>query len=124
MKIKTPIIFLLLLAACNSPKKEGQIKVKGVYVSTYESEYSRAMDTIEISPLKENADTYYYIRRTGYHRIANGVLGPYHYNTENSTCVFDKRKAQLNEQKHGRVYFLSDNGSILISNNSIYRRIQ
>lgn len=122
MKSKLSIISAIVFVACNNP--ENNVLVKGTYITTYQSEFSKAMDTVEIRPLNEAANTFSYTRRTGYQRISNGIVGPYQYETENSTCVFDKATAQLNEQKHGRIYTFSSDGNSLVSGGSVYKRIQ
>lgn len=122
MKSRIAIILAFVFTACNSSKNNASIK--GIYVTSYQSEFSKAMDTLEITPLNEDANTYNYIRRTGYKKISNGVAGPYQYETENSTCVFDKATAQLNEQRHGRIYSFSGDGNSLVSGGSVYKRIQ
>ncbi len=125
MKVKTMIILsFMLLAACNSENRKKHNWVKGVYVTHYENEYSKAIDTIEITPLNEKAGTFHYARRTGYRRKSNGAAGPHQYKTEHSTCVYNEATAQLHEQRHGRVYSISADGESLTSGNSIYKRIQ
>lgn len=124
MKSKLSIIPVLLLTACGLNNNESKITVQGVYVTQFETEYSKAMDTIEITPLNSEAGTFHYVRRVGYRRISNGVLGPVEHKTEASTCVFNENTAQLNEQRHGRIYSLSPDGNQLVSGNSIYKKIQ
>lgn len=95
-----------------------------MYVTRLETEYNKGMDTIEITPLNREAGTFNYVRRVGYRRISNGVLGPLEHTTENSTCIFDQETAELNEQRHGRIYSLSPDGNQLVFGKSIYKRIQ
>lgn len=123
MKNKTFIILLFVLVSCTQNNDKSS-SVKGVYVTTYRKEYSNAMDTMEITPLNEKTNSYTYTRRTGFQRISNGFLGPHQYEIENSTCVYDERTAQLNEQRHGRIYSFSADGNTLVSGNSVYKRIQ
>lgn len=124
MKSKLSIIFVLVFAACGTSKIEKKTTVQGIYVTQFETEYSKAMDTIEITPLNSEAGTFNYVRRVGYRRITNGILGPIEHKTEASTCVFNEHTAQLNEQSHGRIYSLTSDGNQLVSGNSIYKRIQ
>jgi hypothetical protein len=124
MKNKIAIILVLAFAACSCERTEKKSSVQGLYVTRYESEYSKAMDTIEITALHKDAGTFNYVRRTGFRRISNGVLGPVEYKIENSTCGFNEKTSQLNEQRHGRIYSLSGDGKQLVSGSSIYQRIQ
>ena len=125
MKSKFPIIFVVcFFAACGNSKNEKKTTVQGLYVTQFETEYSKGMDTIEITPLNSKAGTFNYVHRVGYRRISNGVLGHVEHKTENSTCVFNESTAQLNEQRHGRIYSLSPDGNQLVFGNSIYRRIE
>ena len=124
MKNKLTIILLLLFTACGDNKNEENATVSGLYVARLETEYNKGMDTIEITPLNSEAGTFHYVRRVGYRRISNGVLGPVEHKTETSTCVFNQETAQLNEQRHGRIYSLSSDGNQLVFGKSIYKRIQ
>ena len=124
MKSKAVIILFFVVTACNSIRDKKRLSVQGVYVTRYEGEYSKAMDTIEITPLNNEAGTFHYTRRIGYRRISNGVLGWMEHKTEVSTCVFNEQTAQLNEQRYGRIYSFSNDGNRLIAGNSIYKRIQ
>ncbi len=123
MKRKFSIIFVLLFSACGNSKNEKKTTVQGLYVTQFETEYSKGMDTIEITPLNSEAGTFHYVHRISYRRISNGLLGPVEHKTENSTCVFNENTAQLNEQRHGRIYSLSQDGNQLVFGNSVYRRI-
>lgn len=124
MKSKLSIIFALLFAACSNNKNEKNATVSGLYVVRLKTEYNMGMDTIEITPLNNEAGTFNYVRRVGYRRIFNGVLGPMEHKTETSTCLFNQETAQLHEQRHGRIYSLSSDGNQLVFGNSIYKRIQ
>lgn len=124
MKSKAMLILVVVFVACNSERNEKRLSVQGVYVTTYETEYSKGMDTIEITPLNSEAGTFHYVRRVGFRRLSNGVLGPKEHKTEASTCVFNENTAQLNEQRHGRIYSLSPDGDQLVLENSIYKKIQ
>lgn len=124
MKIKAIIIVFFAFTACNNEREKKNLSVQGVFVTTYESEYSKAIDTIEITPLNPGAGTFNYVRRTTYRRLSNGVPGPLEHKAENSICVFNENTAQLNEQRHGRIYSLSSDGNQLHSVNSVYNRIQ
>lgn len=118
------ILFVFAFIGCNSEQNKNDTTVTGTYVTTYQTEYSKARDTLEITTLNNKGHTYHYTRRTGFRKISNGVLGPYQYKTENSSCVYDKATAQINEQRHGRIYSFSSDGNSLVSGNSVYRRIR
>ena len=124
MKSKIVIILSFALAACSNEQKTKKDSIQGLYVTNYESEYSKAMDTIEITPVNKNAGTFNYIRRIGYRRVSNGNIGSVEYKTETSTCVFDENTSQLNEQKYGRVYSLSTDGNQVVCGSSVYKRIR
>lgn len=124
MKSKIAVVIVFVSVACNISQNKSSALIQGVFVTTYQSEYSKAMDTLEITPLNESSNVYNYTRRTGFQRISNGVPAPKQYETEKSTCVYDNATAQLNEQSHGRIYSLSGDGNSLVSGHSIYKRIQ
>lgn len=98
--------------------------IQGLYVSTFETEYSKGMDTIEITPLNSEAGTFFYVRRVGYRRILNHAFSPLKHEMENSICVFNPNSAQLSEQRHGRIYSFSSDGEELVSGSSVYKRIR
>lgn len=124
MKSKIAVILVLFFAACGINKNEKKATVQGLYVTRFETEYSKGMDTIEITPLNSETGTFHYVHRVGFRRISNGTLGLPEHKIENSTCVFNENTAQLNEQSHGRIYSLTSDGNELVSGNSIYKRIQ
>jgi len=124
MKNKLFIIFVFLFTACSNNKNVKKATIQGIYVTRLETEYNKGVDTIEITPLNSETRTFNYVRRVGYRRISNGVLGPLEHTTENSTCLFNEETAQLNEQRHGRIYSLSPDGNELVFGKSIYKRIQ
>lgn len=124
MNHKIAILCALVFAGCKGQNSDAKASVEGIYVTGYENEYSRGRDTIQIIPLNAEANTFFYVRRVGYRRLSNGVLGPHKFERDSSTCVFNQATAQLSEQSHGRVYSLSKDGNSLISGNSVYKRIQ
>jgi hypothetical protein len=124
MKSKVLIISFFALAACHSKSKKETLSVQGLYVGQYETEYSKGRDTIEIKPINSNAGTFHFIRRVGYQRISNGLLGQLEHKADSTTCVFTKENAQLMEQRHGNRYFLSADGKQLVFGNTFYKRIQ
>lgn len=87
MKNKIAIVSALVFAACNNPEIKNNVLVKGTYVTSYQSEFSKAMDTVEIRPLNEAANTYSYTRRTGYQRISNGIGAPSTRNRKFDLCI-------------------------------------
>jgi hypothetical protein len=113
-----------LFTACGNNKNQKKATIQGLYVTRLETEYSKGVDSIEITPLNSEAGTFHYVRRVGYRRIFNGVLGPMEHETEVSTCVFNQETAQLNEQRHGRIYSLSSDGNQLVFGKYIYKKIQ
>ena len=124
MKSKLLVLSFLTFTACGNQKDGKESSIEGRYVTSYQSEYSKAMDTIEIFPLNKDANTFYYVRRSGYRRISNGVLGPYEHKIDSSTCIYNPSTGELSEQQHGRVYSLSWDRKQLVSGSSVYKRIQ
>lgn len=121
MKSKILIISVWVFSACNE-SGYSKLKIEGIYVSSYESEFGKAMDTIIIAPL--NRGMFYLVRRVGYRRIVNGKQGAYEHSTDSSICSFNETTAQLQEQRHGRVYALARGGKELVMGGSAYKRIQ
>lgn len=123
MKNRILFILIVVVTACSNENDAPKIRVQGMYVTPFETEYSKGMDTIEVIPINEDAGTFKYVRRIGYKRISGGIPGKYEYKVENSTCVFNKNTSQLSEERYGRIYALSRGGNELVMGKSVYRRI-
>jgi hypothetical protein len=124
MKDSIKFILLFVLAACSNEQTGRKFPIQGVYVTAYETEYHKGIDTIEVTAINKEAGTFYYVRRIGFRRISDGKLGPLEHKMESSTCLYDESTAQIQEQRYGRVYSFSSDGKQIISGKLTYKRIQ
>ncbi len=125
---KTYGLWLLagLLTACggNEELKSTKSKISGTYVHQAQSEYSKAMDTLIVTPYDANAGTFIILRRAGFNRIKNGKLQPKETKQERMITVWDEETHQLQELKEGKLYTFSYSGQELLAGTAKYRKIK
>ena len=116
----------VLLTACggNDEVKGTKSKISGTYVHQAESEYSKAMDTLIVTPYDAKAGTFIILRRTGYNRIKNGKLQPKETKQERMITVWDEETHQLQEVKEGKLYTFPSTGKQLLVGTAEYRKIE
>ncbi len=125
-KIYGVLFSAVLLTACggNDEVKSTKSKISGTYVHQAESEYSKAMDTLIVTPYDAKAGTFIIIRRTGYNKIKNGKLQPKETKQERMITVWDEETHQLQEVKEGKLYTFSYTGLELLAGTAKYRKIE
>ena len=127
MKKTYGLLFLAVLStACGENENVAGKKstINGIYVHQAESEYSKAMDTLIITPYDAKAGTFIIMRRTGFHRIKDGKLQPKENKLERMISVWDEETHQLQELKGGKLYTFPDSGRELLAGTAKYLRIE
>jgi hypothetical protein len=109
LKILLLIGCTLIIVACNRKNST----ISGVYVMSFNNEYSMATDTIVIEVYNSGANTYQVERRDGYHRIREGKILPKEFRKERWMAIFDKDKMILQESAFGRQIYIRGNVSSL-----------
>ena len=115
-----------LLTACGRNEEIAGTKsgISGTYVRQAESEFSKAMDTLVVTPYDANAGTFIILRRTGFHRIKDGKLQPKENRQERMITVWDEDTHQLQELKAGKLYTFPANGTELLAGTAKYWKIK
>lgn len=127
MKKTYGLLFLaVLLTACGGNEEAANAKsaISGTYVHHAESEYSKAMDTLIITPYDAKAGTFIIMRKTGFHRIKDGKLQPKENKLERMISVWDEETHQLQELKGGKLYTFPDSGRELLAGTAKYLKIE
>lgn len=116
----------VLITACGGNQEVVNTKssISGSYVRQAESEYSKAMDTLIITPYDANAGTFIILRRTGFHRIKDGKLQPQEKKQERMVSVWDEDTHQLQELKEGKLYTFPAGGRELLAGTAKYKKIE
>ncbi len=119
-------ILAVLLTACGGNEEAGGTKstISGTYVRQAESEYSKAMDTLIVTPYDAKAGTFIILKKTGFHRIINGKLQPKENKQDRMISVWDEETHQLQELKEGRIYTFPSSGIELLAGTAKYRKVE
>ncbi len=120
------LLLSVVLTACggNGEVAGAKSTITGTYVRQAESEYSKAMDTLIITPYDAKAGTFIIIQRTGFHRIKDGRLQPKENKQERMITVWDEETHQLQELKKGKLYTFPATGRELLAGTSKYLKIE
>lgn len=125
---KTYVLLLLsvVLTACGGNEEVAGTKsiITGTYVRQAEGEYSKAMDTLVVTPYDAKAGTFIIMRRTAFHRIKEGKLQPKENKQERMITVWDEETHQLQELKEGKLYTFPANGNELLAGTAKYLKIK
>lgn len=116
----------VLLTACGENEEVESTKsiINGTYVRQAEGEYSKAMDTLIVTPYDAKAGTFIIMRRTGFQRIKDGRLQPKENKQERMITVWDEETHQLQELKAGKLYTFPSTGKELLAGTAKYLKIE
>ena len=126
-KVYGLLLLSVVLTACGEDEEvvagtKGTIS--GTYMRQSESEYSKAMDTLIVTPYDAKAGTFIILRRTGFHRIKDGKLQPKENKLERMITVWDEETHQLQELKEGKLYTFPSTGKELLAGTAKYLKIE
>ncbi len=110
------------LSACNNDRDNIKAFIPGTYTKEAKSEYSRANDTLTITPLGGNA--YLIVQSTGYQSIKNGKPLSKHYKVHKLTGIYDPQKQVMDETTIGRIFIFSPEKKLLLVNSAEYRKVK
>ncbi len=120
------LLLSVVLTACGGDEDVAatKSKISGTYVRQAESEYSKALDTLIVTPYDAKAGTFIILRRTSFNRIKDGKLQPKENKHERMITVWDEETHQLQELKEGKLYTFSYSGRQLLTGTSKYLKIE
>ena len=96
--------------------------IPGTYVNSAGGEFSIASDTLVLELVEGN--NYVVHRRTGYHLIAEGKVGPRENETEQWSCIYDESKKTLLETRKGKIIsFYPEKGALLVGRR-VYEKVK
>ena len=96
--------------------------IPGMYVKTFEAEFSKGVDTISIEPF--SSSTYTIIRKATYQRIENGRLNPPERKVEKMTALYDEKDEVLKETKKGLIISYDPLRKTLLIGRGVYEKIK
>jgi hypothetical protein len=96
--------------------------IEGTYVNSAGGEFSIASDTLVLEQIDGN--NYVVHRRTGYHLISEGKVGPKEHETEEWSCVYSQDTKTLTESRHGKIIsFFPEKGALQVGRR-VYEKIK
>ncbi len=119
-KILLALGLSLGLAGCLVDKVKDFIP--GTYVNSAGGEFSIASDTLVLELVEAN--NYLVHRRTGYHLIAEGKVGPREHETEEWSCVYDESKKTLLETRKGKIISFYPERNALQVGQRVYDKVK
>ncbi len=122
---KVAAIAAFIFAGCKNFSAEKITDfIPGVYVKHIQGEYSEGYDTLQISKVIDDADSYTVIRNTTYQRMINGKIKPPEHKTEKWFTLYDEKSKVLVEQKKGKILsFIPEKNQLLVGS-SAYEKIK
>lgn len=115
-----PFIFSCSLSTHKDANKR---LIEGVYTVQVKGEAGIADDTLIVKPVTNQKDIYVIERRVGYQRSTEKGLKPKEWKQEKATAIWNAGTSQLVDQKRGRVYFLSIDGTQMLIGTKTYSKI-
>ncbi len=119
------LLLSIALGACRGDDDVAGTKstISGTYIRRAESDYSKTMDTLIVTPYDTKAGTFIILRKTGFHRIKDGKLQPKEKKQERMITVWDEETHQLQELKEGKLYTFPATGTELLAGTAKYRKV-
>ncbi|WP_121356766.1 hypothetical protein [Flavisolibacter nicotianae] len=117
------LVIPVVLSCGNTSSQLPGRTVEGNYVAQSKSEFSVADDTLSINAIAGQQSMYSIKRSVSYQRVTEKGTRPKESKQEFATAIWEPQSSQLKEQKHGRVYSLSADGSQLMIGTMIYTKI-
>jgi hypothetical protein len=122
------ILFLLVgcLSACGTRSTDDTVRqfIPGKYVRKIENEFSVANDTLYISVLSKQGNSYRIEKRTSFHRLAQSARVAPSAKSESWTAVYNESEKVLRETVKGKVLaFLPERNAMLLGT-SEYQKIE
>jgi len=120
--IKTLLGLGLSLGLVSCTSDEVKDFIPGIYVNSAGGKFSIASDTLVLELVEGN--NYQVFRRTGYHLIRDGKVGPREYKTEIWTCAYSQATKTLTESRLGKIISFYPENSALQVGRRVYEKLK
>ena len=115
------ISIFLFAASCNSPKNDTTLT--GVYTASYEHEFGKTEDTLNVTKPNEGNSVYQISRHSGVIKKLDGKEFPKELLIETWSLEYNADKQTLTELGQGRVLIWDSNRLILQFGKNKYKKI-
>ncbi len=115
------ICVLLFITSCNNVQTKNDLS--GIYTASYEHEFGRTNDTLNVSKANNNGDIYQISRHSGVIKKLDGKEFPKEIITETWTLEYDPVKQTLTESKKGKVLIWNSSSQSLQLGDREYKPI-
>jgi len=117
--------FIAIVLSCNNNKNSTDnilSFIPGVYVRTFEGEFSIGHDTLIIIQPDLRSNYYTIQHNSSYQKIREKKLQPLEYKFENWIAMFNEKDNVLVEQKKGKVIsFFPEENNLLLGNSRFHK---
>lgn len=118
------VVGLFILIACNTKEKDKiETFIPGVYVCAINNEFSKGDDTLFITLISNEGNSYRIVRHTSFQRLINGKKLPIQRKSEVWTAIYNHEDKLLFETKNGKVLSFNPDKDLLFVGSNMYRKI-
>lgn len=120
---------LIILTICigvltNCTDKSSVSDLTGTYVTHFKNEYTVTDDTLKVIQNSPSKMSYNIERRSGFHKIRNGVLKDKEYKFAKWIATYDINSNVLKETDLGRQILVSSKNSSINLGGSDYKKVK
>lgn len=120
----TVIIFILSGCGAGSKADPLRLYIPGVYARKVVNEFSVGSDTLVISSLSRQGNSYQIVQRSSYRRIQNGKPQKIESKVENWTAVYNEQEKLLHETRKGKLISFNPEQGALMVGSSEYKKVE
>lgn len=120
------VVIIIILFGCGAASKSDPLRlfIPGVYVRQVVNEFSAGSDTLVITPLSKQGNSYQIVHRSGFQRIIGGKAQKRESKVENWTAVYNEQEKLLHETRKGKlISFNPEQGSLMVGS-SEYKKVE
>lgn len=124
-KIIVTLLALLILNACDFSVGKDTIKsfIPGTYVMQANDEISKVKDTLRISKLAAEGNSYIIIRNSSYRRIVNKKTLPAERKSLKWIGIYDGEQKVMRETSKGKVFTFIPEKEVVLVGTTVFKKI-
>jgi hypothetical protein len=124
-KVVSMHIAFAVLAACNIYGGKDAIKsfIPGTYVMWTSDEISKVKDTLRISKLAAEGNSYIILRNTSYRRIVNKKALPAERKSVKWIGIYDNEQKVMRETSNGKVFTFIPEKDVVLVGTTAFKKI-